>query len=131
MLTADGTIRWMGEAVGKFTAGENVLRPRVRILADEQLTGAPMRWQYEEQNRIGDHICYISDLSKIRRHFPNWKIEFDIEKNLQDIANQYLSAACQSVSEPIVSMATSSSTPSGLRTVRRTDHPSLARAGTI
>ncbi len=40
VLTGDGTIRWTGEAVGKLTAGENVLRPRVRILADEQLTGA-------------------------------------------------------------------------------------------
>ncbi len=59
--------------------------------------GLNLKYSIRDENRIGDHICYISDLSKIRRHFPNWKIEFDIEKNLQDIANQYLSAACQSV----------------------------------
>ncbi len=59
--------------------------------------GLNLKYSLRDEHRIGDHICYISDLSKIRRHFPNWQIEFDIEKNLQDIANQYLSAACQSV----------------------------------
>ncbi len=41
VLTADGTIRWTGAAVGKLFAGEEPLRPRVRLLADEHLTGAP------------------------------------------------------------------------------------------
>ncbi len=40
VLASDGTVRWVGEAVAKLTAGDNVLRPRVRILADEHLTGA-------------------------------------------------------------------------------------------
>ncbi len=40
VLTSDGTIRWTGDAVGKLVAGEEVLRPRIRILADEQLTGS-------------------------------------------------------------------------------------------
>jgi ATP-dependent RNA helicase SUPV3L1/SUV3 len=40
VLAGDGTIRWMGEAVGKLVAGDEVLRPRVRIVADEHLTGA-------------------------------------------------------------------------------------------
>ena len=39
VLAAGGTIRWVGEAVAKLTAGDNILRPRVRILSDEQLTG--------------------------------------------------------------------------------------------
>ena len=37
---ADGSIRWLGEPVGKLTAGDDVLRPRVRILSDEHLSGA-------------------------------------------------------------------------------------------
>jgi ATP-dependent RNA helicase SUPV3L1/SUV3 len=41
VLTADGTIRWTGAAVGKLFAGEEPVRPRVRLLADEHLTGAP------------------------------------------------------------------------------------------
>jgi ATP-dependent RNA helicase SUPV3L1/SUV3 len=40
VLAADGTIRWTGAAVGKLQAGEDVLHPRVRLIADEQLTGA-------------------------------------------------------------------------------------------
>src|SRR3990170_2788217 len=41
VLASDGTIRWVGEAVARLAAGDNVLRPRVRILADEHLSGAP------------------------------------------------------------------------------------------
>ena len=42
VLAAGGTIRWVGEAVAKLTAGDNILRPRVRILSDEHLTGAAL-----------------------------------------------------------------------------------------
>ena len=42
VLTSDATIRWIGEPVAKIMAGDTVLRPRVRILADEQLTGAAL-----------------------------------------------------------------------------------------
>jgi ATP-dependent RNA helicase SUPV3L1/SUV3 len=42
VLTSDATIRWIGEPVAKIVAGDTVLRPRVRILADEQLTGAAL-----------------------------------------------------------------------------------------
>ena len=41
VLAGDGTIRWTGAAVGKLFAGEEVLRPRVRVIADEHLSGAP------------------------------------------------------------------------------------------
>jgi ATP-dependent RNA helicase SUPV3L1/SUV3 len=41
VLASDGTIRWTGGAVGKLIAGEEVLKPRVRVVADEYLTGAP------------------------------------------------------------------------------------------
>src|SRR5690606_32139402 len=38
-LASDGTLRWLGAPIGTLTAGEDVLRPRVILLADEQLTG--------------------------------------------------------------------------------------------
>ncbi len=41
VLAADGALRWTGAAVGKLIPGDDVLRPRLRLLADEQLTGAP------------------------------------------------------------------------------------------
>ena len=47
----------------------------------EAVSGKKMVWEYVDQNRAGDHICYISDLSKMRAHFPGW----DITKTLDDI----------------------------------------------
>ncbi|WP_291962369.1 helicase-related protein [Chelatococcus sp.] len=41
VLANDGTIRWMGEAVAKLVAGDKLLAPRFRLLADEQLSGPP------------------------------------------------------------------------------------------
>ncbi len=40
VLASDGALRWLGEAVGKLIAGDDVVKPRVRIIADEHLTGA-------------------------------------------------------------------------------------------
>jgi len=45
------------------------------------LSGKKMNYEYVEQHRAGDHICYISDLSKMRSHYPGW----DISKSLDDI----------------------------------------------
>ena len=42
VLANDGTIRWLGEAVAKLSAGEKILEPRARVIADEQLTGASL-----------------------------------------------------------------------------------------
>jgi ATP-dependent RNA helicase SUPV3L1/SUV3 len=41
VLTSDGTIRWTGDAVAKLVAADDVLHPRIRIIADDRLTGAP------------------------------------------------------------------------------------------
>jgi CDP-paratose 2-epimerase len=40
----------------------------------EQLGGYQVKWAYDEQNRIGDHICYISNLTKLKTHYPAWSI---------------------------------------------------------
>jgi CDP-paratose 2-epimerase len=52
------------------------------------LTGKPMNYVYEDQNRIGDHICYYSDLRKMRAHYPQW----DITVSLQDCIAQIVAA---------------------------------------
>ncbi|HEV7881249.1 MAG TPA: helicase, partial [Bradyrhizobium sp.] len=41
VLTSDGTIRWTGDAVAKLVASDDALHPRIRIIADERLSGAP------------------------------------------------------------------------------------------
>lgn len=50
----------------------------------EELSGQSMRWEYVDKNRDGDHICYVSDLSKIRSHYPGWRIT----KSLDDIFSE-------------------------------------------
>jgi CDP-paratose 2-epimerase len=45
----------------------------------ESVTGRASVWEYEDQNREGDHICYISDLSKAREHYPEWSITRSLE----------------------------------------------------
>jgi CDP-paratose 2-epimerase len=50
----------------------------------EAHTGAPMVYEYVDAHREGDHICYISDLSKARSHYPEW----DISVGLDDIFRQ-------------------------------------------
>ncbi len=53
----------------------------------ERVTGKPMNYIYSEHNRDGDHICYYSDLRKMKAHYPNW----DISKSLDDIFHEIAS----------------------------------------
>jgi CDP-paratose 2-epimerase len=50
----------------------------------EQFSGKPQKYTYVDENRIGDHICYYSDLRKMRAHYPNWNISL----TLGDIVSQ-------------------------------------------
>ena len=54
----------------------------------EALSGQKQKYVYVDENRIGDHICYYSDLSKMKRHYPNW----DITKSLDDIFKEIVAA---------------------------------------
>jgi CDP-paratose 2-epimerase len=51
--------------------------------------GYKMRYSYNPTNRIGDHICYISDLTKIRAHFPKWRQEYGIGRIVEEIVQRY------------------------------------------
>ncbi len=53
--------------------------------------GLKLRYSYKETNRTGDHICYISDLSKLHSHFPNWKMEYDLPRILDEIVDRHAS----------------------------------------
>jgi CDP-paratose 2-epimerase len=55
----------------------------------ERATGRKMRWRYEEDNRIGDHICYYSDLRKLRRHYPDWRMMRPLESIVEEIARSW------------------------------------------
>ena len=44
-------------------------------------SGKKMNYEYVDQNRDGDHICYISDLTKMRAHYPVWSITEDARRH--------------------------------------------------
>jgi CDP-paratose 2-epimerase len=52
------------------------------------VTGRAQRWMYVDRPRIGDHICYYSDLRKMRSHYPAW----DITRSLQQIVAESVEA---------------------------------------
>ncbi len=54
----------------------------------EELSGHRVKWTLGEDNRKGDHICYISDLSKLKQDYPDW----DIRISLRDILRQMIAA---------------------------------------
>jgi CDP-paratose 2-epimerase len=55
----------------------------------EACTGQEQVFRYVEQNRIGDHVCYYSDLSKIRRHFPRWEITRPLGDTVREIVDAW------------------------------------------
>jgi len=60
----------------------------VDILAD---MGYSLRYQYNPVNRAGDHVCYISDLTKLRADFPRWRLEYDLSKIFGEIVERHAS----------------------------------------
>ncbi|MES2431653.1 MAG: NAD-dependent epimerase/dehydratase family protein [Bacteroidota bacterium] len=57
------------------------------IVLCEKITGNKMNIKYSDDNRIGDHIWYISDLTKFRNHYPEWHWKFGLEDTLGQIFN--------------------------------------------
>ena len=55
------------------------------IAIAERLTGRPMRHSYDEQARIGDHIWWVSDVSRFRALYPEWACTYDIPALMADI----------------------------------------------
>jgi CDP-paratose 2-epimerase len=51
----------------------------------EQISGNKMSYDYVDQNRKGDHICYISDLSKMKAHYPKWNITKNLKATFIEI----------------------------------------------
>ena len=51
----------------------------------EQITGKKLLWQYQDQARKGDHICYITDMRKFRSHYPNWELTRSLDAIFHEI----------------------------------------------
>jgi CDP-paratose 2-epimerase len=58
---------------------------REAIALCEEISGQELSWRYEETNRIGDHIWWISDMRKFQSHYPQWKFRYGLREILEEI----------------------------------------------
>ena len=55
------------------------------IEACQDISGRELKWEYKEDNRIGDHIWWVSDVSKFQAHYPQWQYRYDLRGLLNEI----------------------------------------------
>ena len=67
----------------------------------ENLTGIPQNYTYLDQNRIGDHICYYSDLRKMKAHYPAW----EITRPLADVFREIVDSWSVRLAKPVTATA--------------------------
>ena len=63
----------------------------------EALTGYPMQYVYHDENRIGDHICYYSDLRKMEAHYPGWTVTRSLDRIFEEIAASWKAQAASAI----------------------------------
>lgn len=56
----------------------------------QEISGKQMKYQYVDKNRSGDHICYYSDLRKMKSHYPSWDITKDLKTTFTEIVNAWI-----------------------------------------
>ena len=54
------------------------------------LTRLRMNWEYVDKAREGDHICYISDLTKMKTHYPHWSITRTLDDIFGEIVQSWM-----------------------------------------
>ncbi len=52
----------------------------------QQLSGRPLDWSLSDENRIGDHIVYYTDLSRFRADHPEWRLTTSIDDIFDEFA---------------------------------------------
>jgi CDP-paratose 2-epimerase len=82
-----------GEVYNLGGGRENGLSMLEAIAKIEQMSGKKLAWKYVDQNRIGDHICYISNLAKFKSHYPNWRITISLDEILRQIIAEHTQRA--------------------------------------
>jgi len=55
----------------------------------EKFTGKKQQYTYVDENRIGDHICYYSDLRKMKAHYPGWDTTQSLEETIRQIVEAW------------------------------------------
>lgn len=72
--------------LGGGRANSISVRETIAWLAER---GYKLRASYDDQPRRGDHICYISDLSKLRAHYPRWRPRHGLDAMLEELVARY------------------------------------------
>ncbi len=54
----------------------------------ERVCGKKLTWSLQDQNRVGDHIWWISDIRKFQSHYPGWRLHYDVEEIVGEIATE-------------------------------------------
>jgi CDP-paratose 2-epimerase len=75
-----------GEVYNLGGGRENSISMMEAIERVERLTGRKLDWHYVDEARKGDHVCYISNLAKFKRDYPNWGITRGIDAILEEMA---------------------------------------------
>jgi CDP-paratose 2-epimerase len=52
-----------------------------------------MKWKYVDRPREGDHICYISDLTKMKQHYPRWRVSKSLDDIFQELVETWMARA--------------------------------------
>jgi len=55
------------------------------IQIGEEISGKELSYSYSQTNRVGDHIWWVSDVSKFQSHYPDWQLKYDIQRICQEI----------------------------------------------
>jgi CDP-paratose 2-epimerase len=74
-----------GEVYNLGGGRQNSVSMLEAIAQVEELTVQKLHWTYVDEARKGDHICYISDTSKFRAHYPKWQLTRSLDSILQEI----------------------------------------------
>ena len=74
-----------GEVYNLGGGRENSVSMLEAIERIEQMTGKKLTWRYVEEARKGDHICYISNMRKLRKDYPNWTITRGLDTIFEEI----------------------------------------------
>jgi CDP-paratose 2-epimerase len=74
-----------GEVYNLGGGRENSISLLEAISRIERITETKFNWRYVEEARKGDHICYISNLSKFCSHYPKWRITHSLNNILEEI----------------------------------------------
>ncbi len=64
--------------------------------------GFTLAHEVRDQNRIGDHVCYISDLAKVRSHFPQWRQEYNLERIIEELIDRHTQGGARKLQQSTV-----------------------------